>query len=57
MASDELRHAAKQETLDASLSMRTNDNQVGAPLFCGIDNALSDVTYLDGGVHLEACTT
>src|SRR5271166_2655770 len=27
------------------------------PLFCGIDNSLSDVTNLDGGVHLESPTT
>ena len=52
MASDEFGHAAKQETLDASLSMRTNDDQIGTPLGCGIDDSLSDVTYLDGGVHL-----
>ena len=53
MASDEFRHAAKQETLDASPPMRTNDDQIGTPLCCGIDDSLSDVTYLDGGVHLE----
>ncbi len=29
MASDEFRHAAKQETLDASQPMRTNDDQIG----------------------------
>src|SRR5271167_710241 len=57
MASDEFRNAAKQETLDASLPMRTNDDQIGAPLCCGIDDALPDVTYLDGGVHLESCIT
>jgi hypothetical protein len=57
MASDEFGHAAKQETLDASLPMRTNDDQIGTPLCCGIDNSLSDVTYLDDGVHLESCTT
>ena len=55
MASDEFGHAAKQETPDASLSMRTNDDQIGTPLGCGIDDSLSDVTYLDGGVHLESC--
>ncbi len=55
MASDELGDAAKQETLDASLSMRTNDDQVSTPLDCGIDDCLSDVAYLDGGVHLESC--
>ena len=57
MASDEFGHAAKQETLDASLSMRTNDDQIGTPLGCGIDDRLSNVTYLDGGVHLESCAT
>src|SRR5208337_1888479 len=57
MASDEFGHAAKQETPDASLSMRTNDDQIGTPLGCGIDDSLSDVTYLDGGVHLESCAT
>src|ERR1039457_6692690 len=57
MASDELRHAAKQEARDASSSMRTDDDQIGTPLFCGIDNPLSDVTNLDDGVHLESPTT
>jgi hypothetical protein len=57
MASDEFGHAAKQETLDASLSMRTNDDQIGTPLGCGIHDSLSDVTYLDGSVHLESCAT
>src|SRR5208283_4731484 len=55
MASNEFGHAAKQETLDASLSMRGNDDQIGTPLGCEIDDSLSDVTYLDGGVHLESC--
>src|SRR5208282_1905457 len=54
MASDEFGHAAKQETPDASLSVRTNDDQIGAPLGCRIDDPLSDVTYLDGSVHLES---
>jgi len=57
MASNEFGHAAKQETLDASLSMRANDDQIGTPLGCGIDDSLSDVTYLDGGVYLESCAT
>jgi len=57
MASDEFGHTAKQETPDASLPMRTNDDKIGTPPYCGIDNALSDVTYLDGGVHLEPGTT
>ena len=57
MASDEFGHTAKQETPDASLPMRTNDDKIGTPPYCGIDNALSDVSYLDGGVHLEPGTT
>src|ERR1035441_6306265 len=57
MASDELRHAAKQEAWDATSPMRTDDDQICTPLFCGIDNSLSDVTNLDGGVHLESRTT
>ena len=57
MASHEFGHTAQQETLDASPPMRTNDDQIGPPLCRGIDDALSDVTYLDGGVHLESCTT
>jgi|SRR5271157_4619797 len=57
MASDEFRHAAKQETLYASLPMRTNDDQIGTPLCCGIDDSLSDVTNLDSGVDLEPGTT
>src|SRR5271165_6615364 len=57
MASDEFRHATEQETLDASLPMRTNDDQIGTPFCCGIDDALSDVTYLDGGARLEPCST
>jgi hypothetical protein len=55
MASDEFGHAAKQETPDASLSMRANDDQIGTPLGCEVDDSLSDVTYLDGSVHLESC--
>ena len=55
MASDEFGHAAQQETLNVSLSMRTNHDQIGTPLGCGIDDSLSDVTYLDGGVRLESC--
>jgi len=57
MASDKFRHAPEQETLDATLPMRTNDDQIGMPVCRGIDDCLSDVTYLDGGVHLESCTT
>ena len=57
MASDEFRHAAKQETLDARLPVRTYDDQIGTPLCREIDDALSDVTYLDGGVYLESCAT
>jgi len=57
MASNEFRHAAKQEAWDATSTMRTDDDQIGTPLFCGIDNSLSDVTNLDGGVHLESPTT
>jgi len=57
MASNEFRYATEQETLDASLPMRTNHNQIGAPFCCGIDDALSDVTYLDGGTRLEPCST
>src|SRR5271166_6024197 len=41
MASDEFRHAAQQETLDAASPMRTNDDQIGTPLCCGIDDSLS----------------
>ena len=55
MASDEFGHTAKQETLDAAPPMRTNDDQIGTPLCSGIDDSLSDVTYLDGGIHLESC--
>jgi len=57
MASNEFRHAAEQETLDASLPMRTNHDQIGAPPCCGINDGLSDVTYFDGSVQLETCTT
>jgi len=57
MATDEFSHAAQQETLNASLSMRTNHDQIGTPLGCGIDDSLSDVTYLEGGVHPESCGT
>src|SRR5208337_5344708 len=57
MASDEFGNSVKQETLDAALPMRTNHDQIGTPLGCGIDDCLSDVTYLDGGVHLEPYTT
>src|SRR5580704_16830893 len=56
MAGDELRHAAEQETLDTSSPVRTNDDKVSTPLRCGIEDALSDVTNLDCGVHLEAGT-
>src|ERR1039457_6474728 len=55
IASDEFGHAAEQETLDACLPMRTNDDQIGMPLGCIIDDRLSNVTYLDGGVRLESC--
>ena len=44
MASDKFCHASKQETLDASLPMRTNHDQIGTPLGCGIDDTFSDVT-------------
>src|SRR5271157_3018937 len=57
MASDEFRHAAKQETLDARLPVRTYDDQIGTPLCREIDDALSDVTYLDRTVRLEPRTT
>ncbi|MFY9937590.1 MAG: hypothetical protein WAK33_11985 [Silvibacterium sp.] len=57
MASDEFCHAAKQETLDAALPMRSNDDQIGAPLFRGIDDAFSDVTYLNRCVGLESGIT
>ena len=57
MASDELRHAAKQEALDATPSMRADDDQIGTPLCSGIDDSLSDVAYLDGGIRLESCAT
>lgn len=53
MASDEFCHTSKQETQDASLPMRTNDDQIGAPLLRAIDDALSDVTCLDCSVGLE----
>ena len=56
MASDEFCNATKQETLDGALSMRANDDQIGTPPGCGIDDRLPDVTYFDGGVHLESCT-
>ena len=56
MACDEFCHAAEQETPDASLSMGAKDYQIGPPLCGGIDDPLSDVTDLDGGVHLEPCT-
>jgi hypothetical protein len=57
MASDELRHAAKQEAWDATSSMRTDDDQIGTPLFCGIDNFLPYVSHLDRGFRLEPHTT
>src|SRR5665811_84361 len=55
MASDEFCHAAQQETLDACLPMRTNDDHIGMPLGGIIDDRLSNVTYLDGSLHLESC--
>jgi hypothetical protein len=57
MASDEFRDAAEQKTPDASLPMRTNDDQIGTPLCCGIDDSLSDVANLDGRVRRESCAT
>jgi hypothetical protein len=57
MASDEFCHAAKQETPDASLPIRTNHDQIGAPLCRGIEDALSYVTYLDRSVGLESGNT
>ena len=57
MASDEFGHTTEQETLDASLPMRANHDQIGVPLCCGIDDCLSDVSYFDGGIHLESCTS
>ncbi len=53
MTSDKLRYTAKQETPDTSLSSRTNDNQIGLPLCCGIDDGLSDVAHLDGSVYFK----
>lgn len=53
MARNEFCHAAQQETLDASLSMRTNDDQIGVPICCRIDDCLSDVADFDGSVHFE----
>ena len=42
MASDEFGHTAKQETLDAAPPMRTNGDQIGAPLCSGIAVAAVD---------------
>ena len=35
--------------------MRTHDDQIGVPLGGSIDDRISNVTYLDGGVRLESC--
>jgi len=49
--------AAKKETPNTALPMRANHDQVGAPLHGSVDDALSYISHLDGGVGLEAGTT
>jgi hypothetical protein len=56
MASYKVCCAAKQKTPNASLPMRANHDQVGAPLHAGVDYALSCISNFDGGISLEACT-
>jgi len=53
MASDEFRHTTKQKPPDAPLSMRTNDDEVGAPSGRSIEDGLSDVAYLDRSLSFE----
>jgi hypothetical protein len=48
---------AKQETPNTSLPMRAYHDQVGAPFHGSVDDALSHISHLDGGVSLEAGTT
>jgi|SRR5271169_3216800 len=55
MSSNEFRHAAEQEAPDAASPMRTNDDQIGTPLRCGIDDTFSDITNFDRGIYLESC--
>ena len=57
MASYKVCCAAKQKTPNASLPMRANHDQVGAPPQGIVDDALSYISHLDGGVGLEAGTT
>lgn len=57
MASDEFRHASKQEPLNAPSPMGTDDDQIGTPLCYRIEDSLSDVTYFDRGVHREPGAT
>ena len=57
MASDGFRHASQQEALYSSSSMRTNHNEIGMPFRCGIEDAHSDVTYLDSGTRLKSRST
>ena len=54
MASDGVRYAPQQETLNASPPKRTNDDQIGMPFRCDIEDAHSYVTYLDSGLCLES---
>ncbi len=54
MAGDELRHAAQQEALQAARAVRAEDDEIGAPLGGGVEDALADVAHLDGGLCLEA---
>ena len=51
MASDESPRCPA-ETLDTASPMRTNNDQIGTPL-AAESMILSDVTYLDGGIHLD----
>src|ERR1039457_3066142 len=57
MASNRFCHAPQQETLDASLPMRTHRNEVSMPFLCSPEDAHSDVTYFDSSVCFKTGST
>ena len=57
MAGDELGYAAEEEALEASLAVRPEDDKIGLPVGCGIDDGLADVADFDGSGGFESGIT
>ena len=50
VTSDRFRVTSQQEALDTPMPMGTNYNEVGVPLGCCFEYAVSHITYLDSCV-------